>query len=379
MSSRSTAVLLASTALVICGSIPAFAIEPDAAAKALAAAIVKGSHVEATYDSAELDGGNIDISGFKITRTSEQDSVTFEDVVIESPTDSPDGIFQSPKITFSGGTLSGEASGTLGEATITEVTVLDPAKDTGNGLGGSILFHTAEATDLKITPKKEPGEVTIDRIYVEASNIVENVAQDSKGSVEGITLASSMFPAESAFKPEMIGYDKLVLDVSWDGSRDKTAKTMTIRDFTISVENGGDVSIEGEIGEVPDAHTLNDPTAAANVTKTQLRNLTIHYQDNSLAGRILDFVAKQQNVSRADYVKQLSDALPFLLAALNNPTFQTQVATALVGFLQDPKSLTLEIAPDSPVSGDDLIALAKSQPGAIPDKLKATLTANAPQ
>jgi hypothetical protein len=55
------------------------------------------------------------------------------------------------------------------------------------------------------------------------------------------------------------------------------------------------------------------------------------------------------------------------------------VATAIGGFLQDPKSLTIDIAPDAPVSGDDLIALAKTEPGAIPDKLKATVTANAPE
>ena len=145
-----------------------------------------------------------------------------------------------------------------------------------------------------------------------------------------------------------IGYDKLVLDVSWDGSRDAAAKTVTIRDFTLSIENGGDLSFEGLIGEVPDAHTLNDPTAAQNVTKTQLHNLTIRYDDNSLAGRIMDYLAKQQNLSREDYANQISAALPFLLAALNNQPFQEKVATALGGFLQDPKSLTIELSRRSP-------------------------------
>ena len=99
---------------VIGGSFPAAAIEPDDAANALAAAVVKGSNVEATYDSAELDGSNIDIQGFKITRKSEADTVTFDDVVIENPTDSDNGIFESPKIIFTGGTVTGDANGTLG-------------------------------------------------------------------------------------------------------------------------------------------------------------------------------------------------------------------------------------------------------------------------
>ena len=379
MSSRYLAGLFAGTALIVCGSIPAAAIEPDDAAKALAAALAKGSNVEATYDSAELDGSNISIEGFSMARKGEADAIRFDEVVIESPTDSAKGVFESPLITFTGGTLTGESNGTLGEATMTDVTVLDAAKETGSGFGQSILFHTAEATDLKVSQKDKPGEVTIDRIYVESGNVVENVAQDSKGSVEGITLPAAIFPPDSGFKPESIGYDKLVIDVTWDGTRDVAAKTMTVRDFTLSIQDGGDLSIEGVVGELPDAHTLNDSAAAANVTKTQVHSLSIRYDDNSLAGRVLDFLAKQQNLSRADYANQISAALPFLLAALNNPAFQEEVATAVAGFLLDPKSLSIEIAPEAPVSGDDLIELAKTQPGAIPDKLNASVTANSPE
>ena len=118
--------------------------------------------------------------------------------------------------------------------------------------------------------------------------------------------------------------------------------------------------------------------AAGNVTKTKVHELTIRYDDHSLAGRVLDFLAKQQGLARADYAKQISDALPFLLIALNNPGFQEQVATAVSSFLQDPKSLTIEIAPDAPVSGDDLVALAQTDPGKIPDTLHASVSANTP-
>jgi hypothetical protein len=110
-----------------------------------------------------------------------------------------------------------------------------------------------------------------------------------------------------------------------------------------------------------------------------VHNLTVRYDDNSLAGRVLDFMAQQQGVTREDYAKQITAALPFLLMALNNPAFQDEVAKAVSGFLQDPKSLTIEIAPEAPVSGEDLIALAKTEPGAIPDKLNASVTANSPE
>ena len=110
-----------------------------------------------------------------------------------------------------------------------------------------------------------------------------------------------------------------MLDVSWDGSRDVAAKTVTIRDFTLSIQDGGDLSIAGVVGELPDPRTLNDPARPANVTKTKVHELTIRYDDNSLAGRVLDFLAKQQGMSRADYAKQISAALPFLLDRAQQP------------------------------------------------------------
>ena len=376
MSSRSIAVLLAGTALFVCTSIPAAAIEPDAAAKALGAALVKGSNVEATFESAEMDGENIVIANFTIARKSENSTVTFEEVTITSPTEGDTGVFQSPEIGFSGGTISGEASGTIADATLTGVTVLGAGANSG-GLTESVLFETAEANNLQITPKEQQGTVTVAHLYMESSNVVDGVPQATKGTVEGITIPPEMF-AEAAFKPDAFGYEKIVLDVSWDGLRDLAAKTATINDFTLSIQDGGDLSIFGVFGELPDPRTLNDPAAAGNVTKTKVHELTIRYDDHSLAGRVLDFLAKQQGLARADYAKQISDALPFLLIALNNPGFQEQVAAAVSSFLQDPKSLTIEIAPDAPVSGDDLVALAQTDPGKIPDTLNASVSANTP-
>src|SRR6185369_16851929 len=100
---------------------------------------------------------NVTIEGFKISRKSECERATFDKVVIESPSDSDKGIFDSPKITTRDGKLTGDSTDTLGDATLTDVTVLDPKLDTGGGLGSNILFHTAEATDLKVTHKDQPG------------------------------------------------------------------------------------------------------------------------------------------------------------------------------------------------------------------------------
>ena len=87
---------------------------------------------------------------------------------------------------------------------------------------------------------------------------------------------------------------------------------------------------------------------------------------------------KQQGLTREDYAKQIAGALPFLLAALNNQAFQNKVAGALGAFLQDPKSLTIKLAPASPVTGGEIMALAGTAPQTLPDRLNASVTANTP-
>lgn len=377
MTLRISNVSLAAVGFFIAGTLPAAAIEPDTVAKALGAALIKGTNVVATYEAAHADGDNVIVDGLTINRQSTDQTLRFDKVVVNSPTEGGKGIFESPLISFAGGTLSGNSNGTIETATVTNAIVLDAAKVKGDALGESFLFSSADVNGIHVARDAEPGQVSIDHIQIEAGNVVDNLAQDTKGRAENITLSPDLFPA-GAFTPASIGYDTLALDVSWDSSRDIAAKTMTIRDFTVAVHDGGELSVKGVVGNLPDPRALDDAGAVSKASKAEVHQLTVRYQDNSLAGRVLDALAKRQGLSREDYTKQLTAALPFLLLTLNNPAFQTQVVDAVKGFLQDPHSLTISFDPDKPVSGNDIMSLLRSDPSTVPDRLKASVKANTP-
>jgi hypothetical protein len=375
MSARLAAILLSSAALF--ATSPAFAIEPEDAADALAAALTGTGGGESDYAEASLEGSNVVIKGLSLSHGSETDkeSITFEQTVIEIPAEGDTGVFGSPRVTFTNGAIAGESTGTIANATLTDVIVLDPAEVEGGGPAQTVLFHTAEATGLKMTRSDEPGEVTVARVYVETANMVDNIPQDSKGMVEDISLPPEVF-AGAEFSPQTIGYDKLVLDLSWDGSRDAATQTMTVRDLTLGIQDGGALKITGVLGKIPAPNTLNDPDAAAKAAEIEVHTVTVRYDDQSLAGRVLDMLAKQQGLTRDDYAKQIAGALPFLLAALNNQEFQNQVAGALGTFLQDPKSLTIKLEPSAPVTGGEIMGLVGTAPQTLPDRLNASVTAN---
>ncbi|HEX2255591.1 MAG TPA: hypothetical protein VHG92_02620, partial [Afifellaceae bacterium] len=219
------------------------------------------------------------------------------------------------------------------------------------------------------------GEVSVGRIYMETGDVVDNVPQSSKGSVENITVPAEVF-ADSQFTPQTIGYENLVLGLTWDGSRDAAAKTLDLRDVTLSIRDGGQLKISGRFGNLPEPTALNDADASAKAAAAEIHTLTVRYEDESLAGRILDMMAEQQGISREEYASQIAGALPFLLAALNNPEFQNEVAGAVGTFLQDPKSLTITLEPEAPVTGGEIMGLIGTAPQTLPDKLNVSVTAN---
>lgn len=368
---------LASGALLLL-ALPAQAIEPEAAATALATALSTGSRASTSFDSAAASGSDVIVSGLTATDGDGGDKVVFETVTIRSPAESGDGIFSSPSIVFSGGTMSGDMTGTVGTATLNDVVVLDPAALPENAAptpAQALLYKTAEIVDIAAKRTGKKDEVRVSRVSMEIGNVVDNVPLDSKGTINGLVIPADAFDGRR-YGPAMFGYGDLVLDITWDGSRSSDGKSIALRDFTISVQDAGTIAITGDFSNMPAPTVLNDASAATSAGDIIVDNMTIRYEEASLAGRIMDMQAAKQGITRDKYTGQVEAALPWLLAALNNPEFQAKVSEALGAFLKDPKSLTVRFTPSEPISAEEIVGLALSSPGNLTTRLNAEIDAN---
>jgi hypothetical protein len=52
------------------------------------------------------------------------------------------------------------------------------------------------------------------------------------------------------------------------------------------------------------------------------------------------------------------------------------VAGAVGAFLKDPKSLTVKLQPEAPISSNEIMGIATTAPQTLPDRLNASITAN---
>ena len=116
-----------------------------------------------------------------------------------------------------------------------------------------------------------------------------------------------------------------------------------------------------------------------------LNGATIRFDDDSLTGKILDFVAQQQGQKREDIVNLAKAALPLALMQLQLPDLAAAISPAINAYLDDPRSIEIKAAPPAPVPFTLIGGAAMANPNdpgatakAIWSMLGVTVTANQP-
>lgn len=116
-----------------------------------------------------------------------------------------------------------------------------------------------------------------------------------------------------------------------------------------------------------------------------LNGATIRFDDASLTGKILDYVAKQQGQKREDVVNLAKAALPFALMQVQLPDLAAAISPAVNAYLDNPKSIEIKATPPQPVPFALIGGAAMANPNdpgatakALWSILGATVTANQP-
>jgi len=105
-------------------------------------------------------------------------------------------------------------------------------------------------------------------------------------------------------------------------------------------------------------------------------NAKISFADASLTKKVLDVVGAEQGVSGEQMAQSLKGLAPLMIAQLNMPELQNQIAQAVNTYLDDPRSLTIIAAPAAPVPFPMIMGAAMGAPNTIPQVLGVTVKAN---
>jgi uncharacterized caspase-like protein len=375
-------------------AIPATTLDPDATARALVRAMTGGTPIldggmtggvpfVVTFDIARREGADIVVEGLRIQDSeTAYESLVFGRTVLSGAATTPEGNLKIARIEFRDGVLQTNATPPRVYATLESFTVTDFATVTrlmaGPGASAfSYAFASMEMANLKLIESDAPI-VVVGRTFLEASDFAGDQPRSTKGGVEGLTIMQAAFHGDQFMAS--LGYDPFMLQVSWEGLREG-ADIYTIRDLSVTLEDGGVLSASGVAGGVTPLDFLlglSGPQNQEVLRKARLQSLSIHYRDASLGGRAMDaFVAANLKSSRAEFVQQAVLEVQQNLAL--DPGFELKLTQLLIDFMLEPSAFDIELAPATPVSGEEIVEIMTSAPQTLHERLGVSIKVNQPE
>ncbi|PSJ65788.1 hypothetical protein [Kumtagia ephedrae] len=320
--------------------------------------------------------------------------------------------FELGKISFEGvsddnggyrvGTVSTEPfSGTRDGLTITSspfkmTGVRLPAPGTTGPLADLLFYEGAELASLDV----KAG----DKTAFSLQNVTAEISEPAEGKPMGFAGAAEKFTADltliedprSKAAIEAMGYQTISGDMEIEGSWNPVDGRMGFSQYDVTVNEAGTVGMTFDFGgyTLDFIKTLQElqkkmaaqPEGADNSAQGLamlglMQQLTFHsaslrWDDDSLTGKAIDYIAKQQNMKPEDIKNQAKAIAPFLAAQLNNPELSSAITAAVTKYLDDPKSLEVTAEPDAPVPFAQIMAAGAANPTELTKTLSVSVTAN---
>jgi hypothetical protein len=335
-----------------------------------------------------LEGATIKLSGTK------EDPVALGNVTLDSVSEENGGYrvgtVTLPTYALAQKDLKVDISG----AVLTGLTL--PAEKANDPLADILMYETADLANVSVRMNDKPL-FTMGDLHVEISAPEDGKPLEFTGKAGNFSADLTAVEDPKAMKLiDGLGYRTLNGTAQMAGSWQPTDGRMTLSQYDISIENAGTLGMTFDLaGYTPDFIKAlqdlqkkiaeqpkgSDDSAQGLAMLGLMQQLTFHgatirFDDDSLTGKMLAYIAQQQSQKPMDIANQAKAILPFMMAQLNNPEFTKNVTEAVGKYLDDPKSIEIRAAPASPVPFALVMAGAVAAPKELPKTLGVTVVAN---
>jgi len=187
----------------------------------------------------------------------------------------------------------------------------------------------------------------------------------------------------------------LSLKLTASGNWNMNSGRVEISEYQLEAAAVGSISISGAIGGYTESfakqmRSLSAFSPDADFKQRQIpgmqifammsgltfENLTIKYNDASLANRMLDSQAQIRGITRDELTKNLSSTLPMVAAPLQNPQFIGMLTKKVSSFLASPGNFSISATPDQPMPIASILAAGARSPHTLIDTLNVVVKAN---
>ncbi len=370
----------------------AFAQDAAVADRLKAALAVQG--VDITWTGVTGDNSSMVLQGVSVKPAAEKEALPIGDVKLEGVTEANGG-FDVATIT----TSAFEHSKDGVTLNLTPFVIHDaniPAEGATGPLGSMMIYKSAELENLTVKVADKTA-FSVDGVAVQITPPADGKAMEFSATTEKFNADLTLVDdAKSKEAINALGYQNISGNIEIGGTWQPSDGKMDLSKYDISVENAGTLGMTFGLGgyTVDFVKSMQEmqkkmaaqPEGADNsaqgmallglLQQLSFNGASVRFDDDSLTGKVLEYVGKQQGMSGKDIANQAKAIVPFGMAQLNNPELTAEVTAAVSKYLDDPKSLEISAEPPAAVPFALIMAGAMSNPLDLPKTLGVHVTAN---
>lgn len=366
--------------LVLAGASASAAPDAHAVADALVAAFGAPGKVVASYADATASGDAITITGFKVVqpkRTGRE--LTVASIVIVGAAERQPGGYTAASMTLSDGVTSYRHRAVTWQTAVVDNVVI-PTADEARSLSKAFLpFASASVSGIAIDGPEFAQPIDVPKIDI-------SMTANANGEPNGATISAKDIhvPASAFSAPEVqgtmqgLGYTDLVISADFDMAFDTNADTLTLRALDVDIADVGKLSITGAFSNVK-VHGLVGSGADGKPAPRQapsLGALSIRFDNSGVIERALDMQAEIIGTTREDMANQWPMLFMLIVGGAGDMAFEEKLQTDLTTFLQSPKSITVTLAPPTPVPLDQVAHSFNGDRTNLPETLGVDISVN---
>ena len=370
----------------------AFAQDNAVADRLKAALAAQG--VEISWTGVSGDNSSMVLQGVAVKPAGEKEPLTIGDVKLEGVSEANGGydiatVSTSPfQHAQEGVTLS------LSPFIIHDMSV--PAEGATGPLGSLMMYKSAELANMTVKVADKTA-FSMDGLAIEVTPPADGKAMEFSGTTEKFNADLTLVDdPKSKEVIDALGYQNITGNLDIAGTWQPADGKMELSKYDISVDNAGKLGMTFDLGgytmdfikslQAMQKQMAAQPAGADNsaqgmamlglMQQLSFNGASIRFDDDSLTGKVLDYVGKQQGMSAKDIANQAKAIVPFGMAQLNNPELTAEVTAAVGKYLDDPKSLEISAEPPAAVPFALIMAGAMSNPLDLPKTLGVKVKAN---
>ncbi|TIS60645.1 MAG: hypothetical protein E5W93_10495, partial [Mesorhizobium sp.] len=360
----------------------AFAADPAVAERIKATLAAQG--VDISWTGVSGDDSNAVLQGVSIKPAAEKEALPIGDVKLEGVA-AANGGFDIATVSTSAFEHSKDGV-TLNLSPFVIHDMKVPAEGSTDPLGSMMMYKSAELSNMTVKVGDKTA-FSMDGLAVQITPPADGKAMDFTANTEKFNADLSLVDdPKSKEAIEALGYQNISGNISMAGTWQPSDGKMELSKYDISVDNAGTLGMTFGLGgytvdfiksmQAMQKQLASQPEGADNsaqgmamlglLQQLSFNGASVRFDDDSLTGKVLDYVGKQQGMSGKDVANQAKAIVPFGMAQLNNPELTAEVSAAVNKFLDDPKSLEISAEPPSSVPFALIMAGAMSNPLDLP-------------